>query len=298
MEPTHTGICSICSNDSHHLWGMKSPESSDEREQFFACKECMKNQFGLDVGEICWHCHSWAPLTKGTIYIDRAEDRYMYSQVMDELIAEQSFPNEDVDGMYCNECLGFQTENSEKPHSYLNNFENRSLFGLIAEILLDDTLKTFGYLTKPVGYEHTHREWIADIKDISPSTNVNSLRRMPDLEVFDKDSELYERVEVKATNMAFTEWTFPITKFEQIKAYHPTTLLSVFHVKSGQFRLQRVNNLEGMDTVNGDCYSFNLGIEFLPINEFFEKVDLKALLERNRVLSKMFQSYGAGLSIF
>ncbi len=208
---------------------------------------------------------------------DQDEERYLYSQVMEEQFLRQMFPGRELVLHVCRDCY-FHLTGQRLPYrsraTPYQSFTIRTLQSAIAVAVARSLFEFCGYQVRYSGYEHTMPEWAGQMKQGDPNTPVARVRAMPDLRVYDRSlNNLYE-IEVKSTHQSPSTWNYRKDLLDTLLYHYPDSLLMIYSQATGEFFVRRTKDIPWGDVpvhVNhsADFYSFNLLKMFSPPQEMF-----------------------------
>ena len=186
------------------------------------------------------------PLFTFTAWDNQDEQRYAYSQVLDEEQILQYFPGREVTLSYCRDCYCTTTGSppAEEPHPIQSNlFVVRTLQSGIATQLARALFEECSYEVRHSGYEYTMPEWVAGLKAGHPNPAVLQVRAVPDLMVYTKNITTLYNVEVKTTSARGPIWWYPKYQLDKLRKYHLEAVLMVYVQPAYTFFVQRVRSI-------------------------------------------------------
>ena len=224
---------------------------------------------------------------------DQEDERYMYSQVLDDHQSEMNFPGKWSALNICSPCLGQPQQIPDDTTVQTPPNWPRFLVGEMAVNLAKSLFEISGYKVKHSGYEFTHPEWLDDMKKGDASQAVLSKRATPDLEVYDPLMNSIYNVEVKTTIDTPSAWEYPKGSLDRLRLYHPTAILLVYVQGTHKVYAQKVQDIDWGNLPSGPkgpkCYVFDLETQFVSLPELFDKVSpttYQEFLDKSRVVLK------------
>jgi hypothetical protein len=160
-------------------------------------------------------------------------------------------------------------------------FQLNKMKGNIAKAILRAILSEFGYITFPYGYESHFEPIIESLQQNNQDRAVRQIRTMPDLFVYDSETNKGYTVEIKSTNTR-DESRFWMKKevLKRYIEYWNEALLIVFCFRTSNIYAKKFGdiNKDSLETdyiFDKDVYALNLVGDFKPLNYYFPKIHPK-----------------------
>ena len=236
---------------------------------------------------------------------DEADDRYMYSVVMNTDELEMNFPGHWRVFLLCADCsyktTGFPAPPSEvkvpepikEAYGSRFTFNARSLQASLASAIARAMFERVGYQVRHSGYEYTLPDWVEKMKRGDANLAVLRVRNIPDLKVYDPDFNTLYDIEMKSTLQRTNRWRYRKDSIDTLLSFAPDVLIMVYFAKDHRFYCQYANKLDWqqtrlitIDTI--DFYEFDVSKSFASPSAIFARLDEQKyqafLLESSQVL--------------
>ena len=247
--------------------------------------------------DICQRCgQEFERLHELQAWDEQEEDRYRFSQALDEEALLINFPGRWVNLLLCADC--FETAGGVSPAEQViekhtpggsvmrprHSFEIRSLQSGLATALARALFEKCGYEVRFSGYEFSVPEWVGRMKQGDPNPAVARLRATPDLQVYDRKLNTLYEVELKATNQQPPIWRYRKDVLDVTRHHHPETLLMVYVQRRQRFVVQRMDAIRWHEVPVEDhgthqFYRMNLDSDLLAPPSMFKLITEAAYLE-------------------
>lgn len=257
----------------------------------------------------CQHCGGeFEPLHAVKVWDDQEQERYQYSQVLNEDELRINFPGEYVHLNVCRDC--YLTFAGTEPSSPVHDTEptpptlptgptflQRTLQSALATSLVRAMFEHCGYEVKQSGYEFTTPEWREAMKAGDPNLAVVRIRTSPDLRVYDRYLNSLYDVEVKSTSQKAQSWLYRQDRLDTMRSLHPESIIVVYTQRIHKFYAQRVSDLDWAAIPvkvwpDHSAYAINLTTLFVEPPSLFERVSVEAYSEFLRLSREVLRGFG------